>query len=330
MLPAIYEMSAAGMQFYPMSYQEYKETVDAETAAKVARLQNRQKELVKAEKLAQKTMERQQKHASRGEKQSSKQCVARIAMGNLRNRSEASTSRLNKVQQEKLQGMNQELNEIRTSISKCTAMKINIGNSNLPGSKRLVEAVDVTYGYDGRDVLWQDAPLNLSIYSGERIWLQGDNGSGKSTLLKLIAGILQPADGEVWRNNPLNILYLDQEYSCVDNEQTVYGLLETCNTKKPEHELKMLLNRFLFTASAWDKKCACLSGGERMKLALCRLLISENTPDIIIADEPTNNIDISSMDILADTLKSYKGTLLLVSHDEQFVHDIGFERILRI
>ncbi len=330
MLSVIYEMSSEGMQFYPMSYQEYKETVDAETAAKVARLQNRQKELVKAEKLAQKTMERQQKHASRGEKQSSKQCVARIAMGNLRNRSEASTSRLNKVQQEKLQGMNQELKEIRTSISGCTTMKINIGNSNLPGSKRLVEAVDVTYGYDSRDVLWQDAPLNLSIYSGERIWLQGDSGSGKSTLLKLIAGILQPADGEVWRNNPLNILYLDQEYSCVDNEQTVYGLLETCNTKKPEHELKMLLNRFLFTASTWDKKCACLSGGERMKLALCRLLISENTPDIIIADEPTNNIDISSMDILANTLKSYKGTLLLVSHDEQFVHDIGFERILRI
>ncbi len=67
-----------------------------------------------------------------------------------------------------------------------------------------------------------------------------------------------------------------------------------------------------------------------MKLALCRLLILDNVPDMIIADEPTNNIDISSMDILAETLKSYKGTLLIVSHDEQFVHDVGFERILRI
>lgn len=67
-----------------------------------------------------------------------------------------------------------------------------------------------------------------------------------------------------------------------------------------------------------------------MKLALCRLLILDNVPDMIIADEPTNNIDISSMDILAETLKSYKGTLLIVSHDEQFVHDVWFERILRI
>lgn len=330
MLSATYEMSPAGMRFYPMSYREYKETVDAAVAAKVARLQNQQKELAKAERLAHKTMERQQKHASRGEKQSAKQCVARIAMGNLRNRSEASTSRLNKAQQEKLQDMHQELNEIRKSISESTTMKINIGNSNLPDRKRLVEATDVTYRYDGRECLWQDAPLNLSIYSGERIWLQGDNGSGKSTLLKLVTGILRPADGEIWRSYPLNILYLDQGYSCIDGEKTVYGLLEACNTNKPEHELKMLLNRFQFPAPTWDKKCASLSGGERMKLALCRLLILDNVPDMIIADEPTNNIDISSMDILAETLKSYKGTLLIVSHDEQFVHDVEFERILRI
>ena len=111
---------------------------------------------------------------------------------------------------------------------------------------------------------------------------------------------------------------------------TVYGQLEACNNKKPEHELKMLLNRFLFTASVWDKKCRSLSGGERMKLALCRLLVCDNVPDMIIADEPTNNIDISNMDILADTLKNYKGTLLVVSHDKQFIQDVGIERTINI
>ena len=192
------------------------------------------------------------------------------------------------------------------------------------------EADSLTYRYEGRDVLWQKDPLSFSILSGERIWLQGDNGSGKTTLLKLIAGSLQPTTGKIWRRDSLNILYLDQEYSCIDNDKTVYGLLESCNSKKPEHELKMLLDRFMFTAQTWDKKCACLSGGERMKLALCRLLIAEKAPDIIIADEPTNNIDISCMDILADTLKNYVGTLLIVSHDEQFIHDIGIKRIISI
>lgn len=330
MLSAVYEMSPSGIQFYPMNYNEYKEITDAETAAKVTRLRNLRKELAKTEKLTQKTMERQEKHASRGEKQSSKKCVARISMGNLRNRSEASTSRLNKVLQEKLQGMNRELHEIRTSISESAMMKINIGNSVLSGNKRLVEIKNVSFTYTGRNTLWKQSPLNLSIFSGERIWLQGDNGCGKSTLLKLIAGTLQPTGGEVLRSKTLNILYLDQEYSCLDTELTVYGLLEACNVKKPEHELKMLLNRFLFTASTWDKKCGSLSGGERMKLALCRLLICENAPDIIIVDEPTNNIDISSTDILANTLNNFNGTLLVVSHDEQFVQDVGIERVIRI
>lgn len=328
MLSEIYEMSPTGMQFYPMNYDAYRETVDAETCAKVTQLENRQKELAKAEKSARKTIERQQKHASRGEKQSAKKCVARISMGLLRDKSEATTSRLNKVQQEKMDAMKREINEIRSSINEYTGIKIDMGNSALVGRKLLVEAKNVTFRYVGRDVMWSQHPLDISIFSGERIRLQGDNGCGKSTLLKLITGSLQPTGGKMFRNEALNILYLDQEYSSIDDDLTVYGQLEACDSKRPEHELKMLLNRFLFTSSTWDKKCGSLSGGEKMRLALCHLIVSENAPDMIIADEPTNNIDITSMDILAAVLKNYKGTLLVVSHDEQFIHDVGIERTI--
>lgn len=330
MLSVIYEMSSTGMQFYPMNYDAYRETVYAETCAKVTQLENRQKELAKAERSARKTIERQQKHASRGEKQSAKKCVARISMGLLRNKSEATTSRLNKVQQEKMEAMHQEINEIRSSINEYTDIKIDIGNSGLAARKLLVEAKNVTFRYVGRDTMWERHPLDLSIFSGERIRIQGDNGCGKSTLLRMITGALQPTGGEMLRNKALNILYLDQEYSCLDDALTVYGQLEACNSKRPEHELKMLLNRFLFTSSTWDKKCGSLSGGEKMKLALCHLIVSEDAPDMIIADEPTNNIDIASMDILAAVLKNYKGTLLVVSHDDRFIHDVGIERTIYI
>ena len=131
-------------------------------------------------------------------------------------------------------------------------------------------------------------------------------------------------------NIPFNALYLDQEYSFLNDNITVYEQLESCNGKKPEHELKMLLNRFQIPVHTWDKKCCNLSGGERMKLALCCLLVYEKVPDMIILDEPTNNIDISSMEILADTLKNYSGTLLIVSHDEQFVQDVGITRIIKL
>ncbi|MCM1331765.1 MAG: ATP-binding cassette domain-containing protein [Bacteroides sp.] len=330
MLSSIYEMSSQGITFYPMCYSDYKECVDNEMAAKAAQIQNRQKELAKAEKMAQKTMERQQKHASRGEKKSSQKCLARISKGNLHNRSENSTSRLKKALQEKLQGMDQPLSEIRTSISRTPSIKIKIDDATLSHSRRLVEATGVTYAFHDRNTLWQNEPLTFSIFSGERIRIQGDNGSGKSTLLKLITGELQPATGTLFRTTPLNILYLDQEYSCLDEELSVYGIMENSGSLKPEHELKMLLNRFSFPAATWDKKCAGLSGGERMKLALCRLLAFDNAPDIIIADEPTNNLDISSIEILTDTLARYNGTLLIVSHDTRFIDEISIHRTITI
>src|SRR5574344_1231465 len=328
LLPEIYEMSPTGMQFYPMGYDEYKATVDAAFEAKSARLESQRKEFAKAEKAARKTVERQQKHASRGEKQTAKKCVARIAEGNLKNKSESSTSRLDRVQQEKMDAMKREIHEIRSSISDHALIKIDLESSNLHKNKRLIEAKSIKFQYDNKHILWVDNPLNLTIFSGERIHIQGNNGSGKSTLLKLICGDLQPCRGELYRSAPLNILYLDQEYSCIDNDLTVYEQLKECNSQKPEHELKILLNRFLFTPPTWDKKCGSLSGGEKMKLALCRLIVCDNAPDIIIADEPTNNIDISSMDILAATLKSYNGTLIVVSHDEQFIRDVGIERTI--
>ena len=313
-----------------MSYNMYKETVDAENAAKAARLQNRQKELKKAEMTAQRAMERQQKHASRGEKLSAKKCVARIAMGNMRDKSEASASRLNKMQQKKLAAMKQDLNAAQTELHKLPEMKLDIGNPTMPANKLLVETTDVTFGYPGREPLWQRSPLSISLYSGERVWLRGDNGCGKSTLIKLLTGALNPTSGNVRRSQTLNIVCLDQEYSLIDYKQTVYTQLEAYNGKRPEHELKMLLNRFSLTAASWNKKCAFLSGGERMKLALCFLLVCEDAPDMIIADEPTNNIDISSMNVLAATLSTYTGTLLIVSHDKQFIQDIGIDRTISI
>lgn len=250
LLPAIYEMSSAGMQYYPMGYDEYKATVDAEFSAKNIRLESQCKELAKAEKSARKTMERQQKLAARGERQTAKKCVARIAEGNLRDKSESTTARLGKVQQEKLDSMRREVHELRSSINGQAVIKIDLDSSALHGNKRLVEVRNLTFKYDGRTELWKDSPLNLTVFSGERIRIQGDNGSGKSTLLKLICGKLQACSGELYRSEALNILYLDQEYSCIDNDLTVYGQLEACSPKNPEHELKILLNRFLFCLSS--------------------------------------------------------------------------------
>lgn len=130
----------------------------------------------------------------------------------------------------------------------------------------------------------------------------------------------------MYRADDLNYVYLDQEYSFIRNDRTVLEQATEFNAAMQEHELKICLNRFLFTQAMWDKRCACLSGGERMRLALCCLMVSQNTPDIIIADEPTNNIDIVNVDILTSLLREYRGTLIVISHDAVFIDELSIEK----
>lgn len=97
-----------------------------------------------------------------------------------------------------------------------------------------------------------------------------------------------------------------------------------------EHEVKIRLNRFLFPQNTWDKPCSTLSGGERMRLMLCCLSIGSESPDIIILDEPTNNLDIQNIEILTNAINDYQGTLLVISHDETFVDQININQTINL
>ena len=132
---------------------------------------------------------------------------------------------------------------------------------------------------------------------------------------------------ELW---PLPLDLVKKGLFIIQNGLSVLEQLSFFNNKLYDHELKTILNRFLFPISSWDKKCSCLSGGEKMKLSLCCLMVSAQTPDLFIVDEPTNNIDIMNMEILTDTLKEYRGTLLVVSHDACFVQQINIEKTITL
>lgn len=184
-------------------------------------------------------------------------------------------------------------------------------------------------GVTAKTFLWKN-PLDMEIRSGERIHLKGDNGSGKTTLLKLLIGELPPNTGEIIKAD-FSFVYLDQEYSKVKTSRTLLELAQTYNHRSlPDHELKLRLHRALFPKEMWDKPCHVLSGGERMRLYLCCLMISNQIPDVFILDEPTNNLDLLSLQILTSTIKNYRGTVLIVSHDQQFVEEIGITRVMEL
>lgn len=184
-------------------------------------------------------------------------------------------------------------------------------------------------GVTAKTFLWKN-PLDMEIRSGERIHLKGDNGSGKTTLLKLFIGELPPSTGEIIKAD-FSFVYLDQEYSKVKTSRTLLELAQMYNHRSlPDHELKLRLHRALFPKEMWDKPCHVLSGGERMRLYLCCLMISNQIPDVFILDEPTNNLDLLSLQILTSTIKNYRGTVLIVSHDQRFVEEIGITRVMEL
>jgi ATPase subunit of ABC transporter with duplicated ATPase domains len=238
-------------------------------------------------------------------------------MNTLRNKVENSTSKLKDVHAEKIEGLKKELNHLNAALPATDKMKMGFDDAALHRGKMLVQAVDIDYFYGERPLLRNN--LTFQIRSGERIALKGSNGSGKITLIKLLLGDIEPKRGELQRTH-INVVYFDQDYSLLNNALNVYEQAQRFNTSAlQEHEVKIRLTRFLFTSADWDKRCCDLSGGERMRLLLCCLTISNQSPDMIVLDEPTNNLDIQNLEILTAAVNQYQGTLILVSHDTTFL-----------
>ncbi|WP_337965700.1 ABC-F family ATP-binding cassette domain-containing protein [uncultured Flavobacterium sp.] len=327
-LNTTYELSKHGVAVYGGNYDFYAEQKQIEINALNQDLHSKEKALRKAREKERETSERQQKLDARGKKKQEKSGVARIMMNTLRNNAENSSSKLKGVHAEKIDGISQELRELRSSIPDVDQMKIGFDNSALHKGKVLFKADDINFRYK-EQLLWKEN-LNIEIISGNRIALKGANGSGKTTLIKIILGVLDPQIGTVFRAENKSI-YIDQDYSLIQNQFKVYDQAQYFNTSGlEEHEIKMRLNRFLFSREDWDKPCFALSGGEKMRLMLCCLTINKQSPDLIILDEPTNNLDIQNIEILTKAINEYQGSLIVVSHDSHFLEQINIENFIAL
>lgn len=327
-LSAVCELSKDGIKVYGGNYDFYKAQKQIENNALNQNIQSKEKALRKAREKERETLERQQKLDNRGKGKQEKAGVARIMMNTLRNNAENSTSKLKSVHDEKIDGISQELYELRSTLPDMGKMKFDFDNSALHKGKVLFKATRINFAYNAQ-LLWKDN-LSLQITSGERIALKGTNGSGKTTLIKLLLGHIEPQTGTISRADN-KAVYIDQDYALLDNKLKIYEQAQQFNNSAlQEHEIKIRLNRFLFTKDDWDKPCITLSGGERMRLVLCCLTINSKSPDIIVFDEPTNNLDIQNVEILTRAINEYQGTVIVVSHDETFLQQINIQRSIEL
>jgi ATPase subunit of ABC transporter with duplicated ATPase domains len=324
LLDSVCELSKHGIRIYGGNYDFYEEQKMVENMALQQNLKHKEKELQKAKEKERETLERQQKLNVRGKKQQKKEGMPKAMMNKMKNDAEKSTSRLKDTHAEKINELSQTLSELKKELPDIDKIKLDFDNSTLHKGKILVCANNINFGY-GNKPLWNET-LNFQIASGERIVLKGLNGSGKTTLIKIILGEIEPLSGKIYRNIRQSV-YLNQDYSLINNKFTVYRQVQKfCLSTLQEHEIKICLNRFLFTKKDWEKSCEILSGGEKMRLILCCLTLNKHSPDIIVLDEPTNNLDIQNIEILVNAVNDYQGALIAVSHDEYFLKKVNAER----
>lgn len=160
--------------------------------------------------------------------------------------------------------------------------------------------------------------ISFEIKRKERVAIIGENGSGKTTLLKIINGLLEADRGSISLGAKVHIGYYDQEHQLLDMENTVFGEISDEYPYLTNTEIRNMLAAFLFTGDDVFKLVSDLSGGERGRLSLAKLMLSE--ANFLILDEPTNHLDMDSKEILENALNSYEGTVLFVSHDRYFIN----------
>lgn len=320
------ELSSRGITVYGGNYDFYKAQKETEQKALYLDIHSKEKALRQAQEKAREATERQQRLDARGKSKQEKAGVARIMMNTLRNNAERSTAKTKEVHAEKKEGIVQELKELRSALPAIDKMTFGFRDTDLHKGKVLVRAMELNLDY-GKGPLWPGG-LSFELRSGERIALEGKNGSGKTSLIKMILGELMPSAGSLSPSTGRSV-YIDQDYTLIDGALNVYDLAQQYNTGGlEEHEVKSRLNRFLFTARHWHKSCRALSGGERMRLILCCLTLDSKPPDLIVLDEPTNNLDLQNIEILTAAINAYKGTLIVISHDRHFIAGAGVEKTI--
>ncbi len=177
------------------------------------------------------------------------------------------------------------------------------------------KGVDLKVGY-GTKVVFDEA--QVEVRRGEKVALVGRNGEGKTTLMRVIMNELEPMAGDSKVGYNVNIGYYAQnQEDILDKEDTVFGTLDRIAVGDIRLKLRDILGAFLFKGEDIDKKVAVLSGGERARLAMAKLILKPY--NLLVLDEPTNHMDIRSKDILKQALKAYDGTLIIVSHDRDFL-----------
>jgi ATPase subunit of ABC transporter with duplicated ATPase domains len=325
LMDSIMELSSLGLKSYGGNYDFYIEQKGIEKTAALTAFRNAESQLKKSISEKNNSIAKQEKRSRVAEKNNAKGNIPKIMINKLRGAGEQTLKKVKEVHEKRIDENRERLDAVKNRLSENRQIRVDISCKNNPESKTIVRIEELNYSYLEEAMLWNQA-LDLTIRGGDRIVLKGKNGSGKTTLLKMITGELLPTKGKIYVGTN-KISFIDQHVSIINNELTLLDNLKlVTDGKLPAHELRIRLGRFLFYKDDVFKKGEVLSGGERIRAGLACMLAREETPELIMMDEPTNNLDLESIEEVIGAFNNYKGALIVISHDADFINDIGIDK----
>ncbi|MCX2926216.1 ATP-binding cassette domain-containing protein [Streptomyces sp. NEAU-W12] len=316
----IADLRSGEVTWYGGSYTAYEEAlaVEQEAAGRMVRvaeadLRKQKRELADAQvKLA-----RRKRY---GQKMWDQKREPKVVMGARKRAAQESAGKHRIMHEERLAGAKERLDEAAEAVRDDDEIRVDLPCTAVPPGRTVLTLTDLELAYGAR------VRGCFELRGPERVALIGRNGAGKTTLLRTVAGELPPVSGEATAQVPLR--FLPQRLDVLDGELSVAENVARFAPDATDNRIRARLARFLFRGARADQKAVTLSGGERFRAALAALMLAEPAPQLLMLDEPTNNLDIASVRQLTTALESYEGALVVASHDLPFLESVGITRWL--
>lgn len=328
---SILELSTQGIKTFGGNWSFYAEQRDRERERLQTTLERAQQERDRVRRQEREKQLMQEKRMQRGQAAADKSGMPKIVAGAKKRQAEQTANKLAAAASQRVSEAASQARQAFEAQKTDQVIYASFPDASIHASKLVFEVRDFNFTYEGAErPLWKH-PISFSLRGPRRLHIAGGNGVGKTTFVHLLTGDAEGGgitQGTLTFGN-LPYGFLDQHARILDDRQTVLeNMLAT--TRRSEVEIRNILAQFLFPGEKAEQLVSTLSGGERLRAGLAKILLAEPTPQLLILDEPTNNLDLANIEFLERALTAYKGALIVISHDTRFLDAIGITDTLEL
>ena len=331
-MDSILELSNLGLSVYGGNFKFYSELRESERAEQNRKLSEAKRLARKTERAAIEKKDRQEKRMRVGAERGPDLGIPRITLGMMKRNAQVSMGKLVKNEKQRIGEASAEAQQAWDETKSDPFLRLDFEGAEVPKGRELILAENLNWKFSGADEKLWPKPQSFLVKGPERWQILGANGSGKSTLLKLIVDPTQSFLGEAegsLRVKTSAFAYLDQKYGILQREKSVLENIHE-SSRFSETELRNELAFYGFHGDQVFQKIESLSGGETLKASLAKIFLGDKIPELIILDEPTNNLDLGSLALLEKALLNFRGALIIVCHDQEFAESLRITHTLNL